>query len=206
MTVVNGDLWQTQVEFRRDVESASVVRQYEVTDVIASDENTFGEGIVSGIIGRWETNWLPRMGPNSSIICCTARRVLPGAPTRTFVTFSSAGSGSGMADSEGSQNAMLVSLYPDSGGLPKSGRNYLPFLSGDDMTGGQIKTASFSALQAVVDAIFLTDIVMTSVGEIASAIGRPDPTAWLKSLITSLVLRPVIASQRRRVVHHQTTV
>lgn len=208
MVVAIGDIWQTQVEFRRDVESASIVRAYEVIDVTDTDEVLFGEGIVAQLLDRWETNWIPKMGPNADIICATARRVLPGAPTRTFVDFSTAGSGTGILDATSAQDSLLISLYPDSGGDPKSGRAYLPFISKDNILTGQVQTASMAGLITAIEAIYLVKLIIAAVGELEAAIARPGaPTLpWIAELIKSLVVRPVLASQRRRVVHHQTTI
>jgi len=208
MAVAVGDIWQTQVEFRRDVESASIVRAYKVIDVTNPDEVAFGEGIVAQLLDRWETNWLPLMGFNASIICATARRVPPGAETRTFVDFSTAGAGTGVLAATSAQNSLLVSLYSEAGDIPKSGRAYIPFISKDSILTGQIQSISLPGIQTAIDAIYLVKMIIAAVGELEAAIARPDTFGlpWIAELIKSLVVRPVLASQRRRVVHHQTTI
>ncbi len=206
MVVAIGDIYQVQVEFRRDVESASIVRHYECTDVTDTDEETVGEALVGTIEDLWESSYIPLMGNNAALICVTARRLPPAQTTRTYVTFSgTAGQGTGLQPSRGAQQALLVSLYPDSGGDPKQGRNYVPFLAGELTKTGQIIAIGLTSIETAMTALLVTKVVLTSVAEFNPALAKKVLLNWISEIITARVVRPVLATQRRRVVHHQTT-
>jgi len=128
--------------------------------------------------------------------------------TRVFVTFSGVGAGSGLLDAPGAQESLMVSLYPQSGGVPKSGRNYVPFLSADNHKQGQILSAKLGAIETAMTAIYITALILTAVGQVVAAISKIQvpPLPWITEPVVARVVRPVLSTQRRRVVHHQTTI
>ncbi len=206
MTVAVGDIYQVQIEFQRDVEVASIVRHMEVTGATDTDEDSVGDELCAAVVQEVETGWIPLMGPNANLICVTCRRLPPGEPTRTYINFSSSGTGTGTTNSHGAQQALLTSLYAASGAVVKAGRNYLPFLAGENSFAGQVVTSVLTAIENAVESILVSTYVLPGGTELTPAIARKVISDWISDLIVSFVVRPVLASQRRRVNHHQTTV
>jgi hypothetical protein len=175
----------------------------EVTSVDEADEAIMGQGIADAINVLATASAGSFMGGGAFVVCTTARRIPPAEVTRIFVDYS-AQAPSILGEAVAAQSAMLFSMYPAPGAEIKSGRNYIPFLFRDQAKEGQILQASVGDLEVSFGS-WLLEMLLITEGDLKPVLYRyaTDILPAVIVDIAEMVLRPVLASQRRRVQHHQ---
>jgi len=204
MTIVVGDLIQCNVEFELASERAMNVVGYRVSEVTDDDETTFIEALLAELVVQTNEVVSGIMGQGAFLVCCTGQRVLPGDPTRIYTKFGD-GTASVLPKAGGAQLSILVSKYADPGDTPQQGRAFVPFPSESLSTDGQIDDDKETSITDDVKTWLVDELVFGTIGKAKPAIIRlikDLPSLW--SEVKEIVLRPVLASQRRRVQHHQT--
>lgn len=203
MTNAVGDIWECVAEFGLGSERGSMVFHREVTDVSDTSEIVMGDGIVTSLLTDAQATVADHMGTDAFLVCTTARRVPPAEITRTFVNYGTQAL-SILAKAVAAQSSVLLSMYPEPGGAIKNGRNYMPFLENIQQDAGQILAAGKAALEDSLNT-WLLDVMTLTAGNLKAVLYRYatdiDPAVIVE--IAESVLRPVLASQRRRVQHHQ---
>jgi hypothetical protein len=203
MTNVVGDIWECAVEFGLGGERGTVVFHKEVVEVSDTDEAAMGGGITVALDTLAQASLMAYLGGGSLVICSTARRVPPADVTRVYVKYGD-GTPSVASISVAAQSSVLFSMYPAPGGEIKSGRNFIPFLASAEQISGQLLTANKTALELSFSEWLLLLLEITE-GDLKPVLYRYatelDPHVVVD--IAEMVLRPVLASQRRRVKHHQ---
>lgn len=203
MAIIVDDVFEVNVEFENGSERGMNVLHYKVSNVIESDEAPFIEALIAQLVLDIDATVQLYSGEGTTMICVTARRVKPGGATRVYTAFGD-GVPSPREKMGGAQLSMLLSKYALAGEEPFSGRTYFPFPSeelGDD---GQIYTDQKTGILSQFGKWLSDPIVLSSIGTVLPALYRGltgEPI--VSSLIDNLVLRPVLASQNRRVKHHQ---
>jgi hypothetical protein len=204
MVMAIGDLISVNVEFANGRENAMNVIGYEVSEMTETDENVFIQALVDEVVIEAHEAVLNLMGGGTTLVCATGRRVLPGAPTRVFTAFGTGEPSINPVAPSGAQMAILLSKYAPAGSEPKQGRLYLPFPAKDLSDDGQIKDAEQTLIRSETDPWILDPLILSAVGTVLPAIIKLIPGFdSVASLVEQIVLRPVLATQRRRVVPHQ---
>lgn len=200
MTLSVGDILLGTYNWTNRIEKGMIVRHYRVTDVSDDDDNASLQGLVDAMkdLGETITNDIHANG--TTFVSATLARIETN-PTRIFSAFGIGIPVAGNFQGTGAQQAVVASLYPDAGSTPKQGRNFIPFLRGDYSESGQLETATVPDILAVIEPILLDDIP-------AAALAIMEPIIYsystqLAAKIKTLVLRPVLGTQRRRVDPHQ---
>jgi len=204
MANVIDDVWECQVEYECGSERGSVVFHKQVTEVTSPQESDLGNALATELATEAATANAARQGLDCFVVCATAQRVPPAEPTRIFVDYG-AQTPSINAASVAAQSAMLFSMYPDAGAEIKSGRNFIPFLDSSLQVAGQINDASKAGLLTDYSTFLFDQIILAAVAELKPVLYRyaTDILPAVIVEIAEILLRPVLASQRRRVQHHQ---
>lgn len=204
MTVAVDDLFVVNVEFENGPERAMNVIGYKCSAVLDSDEDVFIQALVDKVVVEAQEYVLNLSGEGTLLVCATARRVPPGEPTRIYTEFGPGSASINPIHPSGAQTAILLSKYAASGETPKQGRIYLPFPAKDLSEDGQIKDGEKTLIASETDPWLKDPMVLTSVGTVLPAIIRlVTGLPAVAALVDDLIIRPVLASQRRRVKHHQ---
>jgi hypothetical protein len=204
MTVAVGDVWQTIMEFQCGAEKGLLVRHHQVTVVNETSEELFGQALADRLEVIAGGISVSDMALDCFLVCATAQRKPPADPTRIYTTFGD-GVKSILAAPNGAQNCLLFSTYADPGEEPVQGRAFTPFPPESISTDGQVDAAEEAGLFSAWRPLLLDALLLATEGTLIPALYRQtSPIAGIASAIVTLVLRPVIASQRRRVDHHQT--
>lgn len=199
-----GDVWRCILEWKLDAEKATVVLHREVTEVTDQDEDVMGLAVVAKLVIEGDLITAAMLGTNAVLVCATAQRINEANPTRIYTEFST-GTPSLGGTSLPAQDAVLMSSYGDPGSEIKSGRTFMPFFDSGKQLAGQILASVVSGVENAITGITLDEFTLVSVGNLRAVLWRK-ATDLLPAVVVpviSNVLRPVIASQRRRVVHHQ---
>jgi len=196
-----GDVWKCVLEYEEGEERGMIVFHREVSLVNDTDEDVLGPALTAELVTLGDAINLALMGTGSSLVCATAQRVNTVAPTRIYTTFSTATASAG-GTSLGAQQAVLMSSYPGAGELIKSGRNFFPFIDEGKQLAGQILDTIKTAFIDAIEPLLLDIIQLTSVADLKAVLYRR--VGQIVVDVTTNVLRPVLATQRRRVIHHQT--
>jgi hypothetical protein len=203
MTNIVGDIWECAVEFALNQERGTVVFHKEVVVVNESLESVMGADLANELNTLSTSSNSSFLGLDAFVVCATARRVPPADVTRTFVEFG-VQTKSILAEAVAAQSSMLFSMYPDPGGEITSGRNFIPFLMRDQAVSGQILQASKADILTSFST-WLLDLIEITSGDLKPVLYRYatdiDPAVIVD--IAEMILQPVLASQRRRVQHHQ---
>jgi len=199
-----GDVWECAIEWSNGIEKATNVFHRQVTAVTSPQESDLGNELVNDLIGLAETAATNHMGAATEGVCATARRVPPAEPTRVFVSYGAVAPIIGGV-SVPAQSAVLMSMYPESGGEIKSGRNYIPFYDSTNEDAGQIAATEEAGLLTDFGKIFLDQIILTAIADMDAVLYRyaTDILPPVVVTIIEMILRPVLASQRRRANLHQ---
>jgi len=195
-----GDVWKCVVEFEQGEERGMIVFHRAVTLVNDTNEDVLGAALATELVSLADTLNTAFQGLSSHVVCATAQRVNVLNPTRIYTVFSTQLPSTG-GTSVSAQDAVLMSSYPAAGGLIKSGRNFIPFLDENLMVAGQILAISVTAITNAIEPLLLDLIQLTSVADLKAVLWRT--VGQIVVDVTSNVLRPVLATQRRRVLHHQ---
>ena len=206
MTIQTGQIVESAFEWSNGPEKGMMCRHYVITDANETNEEAFMEGMVDEITTLCEAITSAISADETVFNCATLQRLktlipVAGAATRIFYKFGLGIPVSANAPAKGAQQSAVVSLYPASGSNPKQGRNFFPFLRGDFTEEGQIKNANQATIHNELDKITMDPIVASSIGTLAPVIYSK--ATELYADILSSVLRPVLATQKRRVDHHQ---
>jgi hypothetical protein len=198
------DLISVQVEFANGRENAMNVIGYKVSAMTETDENVFIQALVDEVVVEAQEAVLNLMGGGTTLVCATGRRVLPGDPTRVYTAFGSGEPSVNPITPSGAQMSILLSKYAPAGDEPKQGRLYLPFPAKDLSEDGQILESERTLIRDETDPWILDPLILSAVGTVLPAIIRLVPGLdSVAALVEQIVLRPVLATQRRRVVPHQ---
>ena len=195
-----GDVWRCVLEWQESQESGTIVLHREVSAVSDTDEDVLGDALATELVSLGDTVTDDMLGTGVVLVCATAQRINVANPTRIYTVFST-GSASIGSTAEPAQAAVLASVYPAAGSAIKSGRSYFPFLDTAKSAAGQILSASKAAIEAAIEPLILDLISLTSIADLKPVLWRT--VGQIAVDITTSVLRPVLASQRRRVVQHQ---
>lgn len=203
MTIAVDDILEVSVEHQLGAEHALNVMHYQVSTVENTDESIFLEQLIADLMLEWQQLNQSYMGEGGIVVCVTVQRISQTNPTRIYTEFGT-GVASPRTKANGAQAAILLSKYPDAGEEPKNGRLFYPFPADELSQEGQIDADTVVTMLADFSKVLLDPVIMSGVGTVVSAIVRKDPILpAVISLVTDLVLRPVIATQQRRVKHHQ---
>ncbi len=206
MAVAVDDVWECGVEWRNDAETGVIVFHKQVSDVIEFDDNLFGQQLAESLNTLGTVATLAQMGNDTFVVCATARRVGPAEPTRIFTDFAGQTKVVSMEEPVPAQDSVLFSSYPDAGAEIASGRSFIPFLAVGSQVTGAIKSSIETLLKSDFAAFLFDDLAIPLFGTLKPVLYRK-ATMVLPAVIdaiTDFVLRPMLASQRRRTVHHQT--
>lgn len=201
MPIAVDDVFRVVVEHQLGPEHALNVIHYQVSDVINSDEKVFIPAMIASMMTDWQATLALFAGEDTVVVCVTAQRIPPGEPTRIYTEFGS-GVASARTAANGAQQCILFSKYSDAGQDPAKGRFYYPFPADEVSQRGQIDDTQEIGLLSQFGKLLLDSRVLATVGTVVVAIAREGLLPAV-SLVTELVLRPVIATQQRRVKHHQ---
>jgi len=195
-----GDVWKCGVEWREGIENGMIVIHREVSSVLDTDENVLGAALTADLVTLGDAISTAMLGNGAHLVCATAQRVNLANPTRIYTSFSSLApivSDTVMP----AQSAILMSVYPDPGGLIKSGRSYIPFIDESNQDGGQILASVRTAIETALEPLLLDLIEVTGAADLKAVLWRK--IGELSVDIKTAVLRPVMANQRRRMKPHQ---
>lgn len=159
----------------------------------------------------WTIFWQPFCSPDASYIKTRAQMIFP---TREafFDNVTSAGqAGAAIGNQMNGTTAVLFALYGEAWGANWRGRMYVPGLPDVDANQGRLLTADHASIQAAFQINFIGTIVLPAPADVtltycvfsqtrAHPAGDPPPPPVLPvhSDIATNILRPRIATQRRR--------
>lgn len=194
------DVWRCVLEWSESEETGMIVLHRKVTLVNDTSEDVLGAALALRMVDLGD-DWASDLaGTGVNLVCATAQRINVANPTRIYTVFSSTAPSIG-STAVPPQAAVLASVYPAAAALIKSGRSYFPFLDAAHQAAGEILSASQAAIEAAIEPLVKDLITIASVAELKAVLWRT--VGQIAVEITSSVLRPVLASQRRRVVAHQ---
>jgi len=194
MTMAVNDVVQVTAFFRDGQSAAQVVRHYRLTAVTEDDDLTAMSSLMTFLGTHWTNVIEVNSTASAGMVCLTAQKVMTGA-SRIFSAFFGAANGQVLGEANAAQLAVLVSLYTASTEAYGRGRMYIPFPAEANSEGGVI-------LNTVADDLLLAVGPML-IDFTDSADNEWSPVVYGRSVeqanrITDYVLRPVLATQRRR--------
>lgn len=201
--MAQNDVWEISQEWTCGVNSGLLRGHFKENDSHSLDLEQLGLKIVAAAEAHFY-NQASQWMPTAAQVVCTTAKMVSNAGSRIFTQY-----GTGSQDGQASGTpvaaamAMLVSKYSTVNDKSKRGRLFLPFLSQFFTDGEVIYDSQKVALDGWIEALFNpTSWSITDVGEMKGVIWSPKLKSAIE--IANLVLRPVLASQRRRTVHHRS--
>lgn len=194
------DVWQSNIWIRSGPEIACVTTHWGLTNEVEPAVNLTGAALSNAVGARYSSILELVSTASAELVCCESKRVDPtGSPLFPFFFVAETGA---VAGQEGpAQAAILVSKYSGTVSASGRGRMYLPFIAEAIMSSGRLLDDVEPTITAGLDTFFspLTD----------QADNEWNAVIYSKKLAAAFglnyyVLRPVIATQRRRVDWRQT--
>lgn len=193
------DVWECVFNYRDGQSAAQMVRHYRVA-VEESETQTELTDALAVKLGALATDLIEVTSTASAaLVCITSHRVIGGA-SRVFATFFGAANGAATGEANSAQLAILVSLYTNNITPSGRGRMYIPFPAESVSEGGVILNTVADDIVAKVDPM-LTHFTDAAQNEYDPVVYSRETTS--AAGIDSRVLRPVLATQRRRRVNLQ---
>lgn len=205
MSSAVGDIWETAVSLREHAEVAEVVFHHRLKVVGSStDTKTVADGLLTSLATKVE-EIMEVVNPASvtSQAISTHRVAGPSGTSRYYSRFTAIEGGLESGNTMPAQCAILCSKYSETNTKSGRGRLYWPFPNSTIVNSGQILDSVILSLDGKFEAILLLEFMSGPDDEwepvVYSRVGG------IGHLITDMVVRPVLASQKRRVVHKQPT-
>ena len=210
MTVAQNDVFEVVIELQDEAERALVVRHYRVESVTETDEEAFLASLTGHIISTCQISVLPVLPGTASFTCVTAQRITPN-PTRIATGFFPSNSGGVAGGSAPAQSCYLMSIYTARNDRRGRGRMYFPFPPDSFHGSGRIFDSQKLNVDNALNTLVSDDLVLPSgngtlkpgVWSRGNPAAQPPVAAEFNDSVQT-ILRPVLASQKRRVNHHQS--
>jgi len=194
MTLAVNDIVQVTAYFVDGRNSAQVVRHYKCTVVSEDDDLLAMTALMTFLTAHW-TNTVGAVSTVSAAVVCYTAQKVGLAASRVFTLFEGNGNGQVLGEANAAQLAVLVSIYSADTSDAGRGRMYIPFPAEANSEGGVlINTAADDILAAITPMLVdFTD----------AADNEWEPGVWSRTTsvfnrCTDFVIRPVLATQRRR--------
>ena len=195
------DVWEINQEYRFDEESGLYRGHYK--EVVGGETNLEQAGlkIVLALHTLLSNIIAPNLASETDLVCTTARKV-SGEGSRVFTQYGTEDIGSMAGPPIEAGTAVLVSKYTATNNAHARGRAFMPFLSKDFSFNGLVTVEHAITLEAMAeDYLNPQQLDVDDVGEMVGVVWSGTTSASFD--IVNVVLRPRLASQRRRKVHHQ---
>lgn len=188
------DIWQATFFYVDGRSSAQMVRHYRVAVEESANETDLTDALAVKL-GALATDLIEVTSTAAAaLVCITLQKVLTGT-SRVYATFFGAANGAATGEANAAQLAILVSLYTSNTTRQGRGRMYIPFPAESLSQGGILINTIADDIVQVVDPL-LSDITDAEDNEYNAVVYSREGAAVAE--IESRVLRPVLATQRRR--------
>jgi hypothetical protein len=197
-----GDIWETAIALRDGAEVGEVVVHHKVKTVTDTDTQDVAEAHLSAIAEAvQEILTVANRNVTVCYVISTHRVAGPSGTTRYFTRFLGMTGGLESGSSMPAQTAVLVSKYSDTNTRSGRGRMYWPFINSTLVNSGQINNSALLTLDGKFELLLLEDMVNGGGNTMEPVVYSRTDT--LGRVITDIVVRPVLAMQKRRVVYNQ---
>lgn len=195
------DIWESVLTFIEGREQAEIVIHHKLEAENEADLEDTAIALLTAVTSK-ANDIMEELNPTTvQMAVATTHRIKGTAGTSRYFTLFPGATGGVSSDSVGAQLAAVFSKYTDNNSPTERGRTFWPFIARSIQNSGQIGLTVALSVQSDLDALYKDGF---SDGQTNSWNGciwsRKDQTGYE---ITQVVLRPVLALQRRRVQHKQ---
>lgn len=198
------DVWELIASFADGRELGECVFHQKLGTEVTTGANETAEALLAKFDTILAELATAIMTDTTYLIATAAHRVKGANGTTRYYTHYPNAVGGITSEHVGAQRALLVSKYTATNTRSGRGRSYIPFLSSTLETSGRIDSSDMITISAACDDLFEVENTDTE-----NNVWKPVVYSRKLDLsyeIDDMVVRPVLCTQRRRVVHKQGVV